>query len=103
MSAWEQDRETWLGYVARMEEEFHEHAGYGAQVWRMSWQGLGDFERAFRGPWTQIREYVTTEFREWIEEYDVERVTISEWRERQRAEREAEKNSFEDWLALQPF
>ncbi len=97
------DVETWLGYVARVEAEFLEHAGFGAQYWLESWTGSGDFERVMTGPWHVLRRHVTTELREWFDEYFVERVTITEWRARCRAERQAERHAYLEWLAEQPF
>ena len=103
------DIESWHGYLARMEEEFYEHAGFAAQIWRMEFKGGTSFERAFVGPWHTVRPWVTTEFREWIDEYDVERVTLTEWIRRRRAEREIERMAYEDeisWaclMAMEPF
>ena len=94
------DVETWLGYVSRLETEFLAHAGYGANLWQDTWAGQTDFERVMTGPWHIVRAHVTTELREWFDEYDTERVTLTEWRKRMREERERE---YFDWLDNQPF
>lgn len=49
----------------------------------------GDSElAAFSGPWHVIRKHLTTEFRQWVEEYEAtERMTPTEWRAAQIAER----------------
>lgn len=102
------DIESWQGYLARMEEDFHEHAG-PSPIWRDGFTGGTSFERAFVGPWHTVRRHVTTEFREWIEEYYVERVTLTEWISRRRAEREAEQldweeeNSWASLMQMEPF
>lgn len=45
-------------------------------------------EAAFSGPWHVVRAHVTTEFRQWVEENEgTERLTLSQWRQRQAEER----------------
>lgn len=97
------DLEAWRGYLARLEAEYAEHTGENGRVWLESFTGGSSFERAFTGPWSHIRAHVTTEFRQWIEEYDVERLTLSQWVVRQRADREKERLEYLDWLDSQPF
>jgi hypothetical protein len=57
---------------------------------RTQWEYAGgDSElAAFSGPWHVVRKHVTTEFRQWVEEYDgTKRLTLSQWRAEQIAER----------------
>jgi hypothetical protein len=81
------DRIAYAGYVQARLEDFWQHAGHNAFVW--------DFAKlqhapcrprdtsdagAFKGPWRNVKNYVTTEFREWVDEYYAERKTFAEWR-----------------------
>lgn len=61
---------------------------YGRKRTRFDYVG-GDSElAAFSGPWHVIRPHLTTEFRQWVEEYEgSERLTFSQWRARGIAER----------------
>ncbi len=98
-----QDVEAWHGYLSRMAAEWSEHTAGESYVWAPEWQGSATFERAFVGAWQNIRGKVTREFRQWIEEGDVERITITTWIARARADRERERIEWEDWLDSQPF
>ena len=95
------DVETWLGYVAACEAAYAEHTAGNGRVWLETWTGAGDFERAWTGNWERVRAAVTPEFRQWVEEYGIERVTLSSWIQRARAEREAERN-VGGWVEIEP-
>lgn len=100
----ERDRIEYAGYVARRLEEFWIHAP-GAFVWKESYSIAKGQVRArlkadsdvFVGPWHAVRPHVTTEFREWIDEYCEERLTFSEWQAAQRHERERERIAREEY------
>lgn len=86
------DRETYAGYVASRLAAFTEHAGDTARVWdfdamQRARRPFAEDADAFKGPWRDVRPYVTTEFREWIDEYSAERLTCSEWHAAQLDER----------------
>ncbi|MGF3056160.1 hypothetical protein [Microbacterium sp. YY-01] len=53
-------------------------------------RGLSGEQAAYTGPWHVIRKHVTAEFREWVEEHrGTERLTLSQWRARDKRERDA--------------
>ncbi|WP_100813031.1 hypothetical protein [Microbacterium lacus] len=96
------DLESWRGYLARQESRFYDACGGGTYIWDRAavdratrrgktFRGL-DIEGAYTGPWHTVRPYVTAEFREWVESDSrgdqIERLTLSEWVERERVERE---------------
>jgi hypothetical protein len=104
------DREQYDAWVAARLIDFHEHAGMGAFVWKSSYslaaggsaRGVRGVERAdadaFRGPWHTVRPYVTTEFREWIEEYNAPRLTFAEWQAEAIHARKRERERARDYL-----
>ena len=91
------DVEAWRVYVAGELARFYAHCEGDAYVWQSTPAaerlrarlGRGDAgEAAFTGPWHVIRPHVTGEFRQWVEEYEAtERLTLSQWRAAQVAER----------------
>lgn len=87
------DRIAYAEYVAGRLRAFHVHAGDTARVWdygKALAHGRGTKRTdadAFKGPWRVVRPYVTTEFREWIDEHDAERLTFAEWQAVERAAR----------------
>lgn len=97
-------RESYAGYVVMRLNAFREHAGDTARVWdfpklvaaRRSMRV--DEADAFKGPWRNVRPYVTTEFREWVEEYNAERLTFSEWQRARMEEQRAEKSRQRDYM-----
>lgn len=89
----------WQEYVTLELERFAEHTAGNGRVWadtaraarKLAARRAGSPEEyAFTGPWHTVRPYVTLEFRQWVEEYEAtERLTLSEWIERDRRERAA--------------
>lgn len=87
----------WQEYVTLELERFGEHTGGNGRVWdntpravrKLAARRAGSPEEyAFTGPWRTVRPYVTLEFRQWVEEYEgTDRLTLSEWIERDRAAR----------------
>jgi hypothetical protein len=61
---------------------------HGRERTRFEYVG-GDSElAAFSGPWHVIAKHLTTEFRQWVEEYEAtDRLTLSDWRAAQIAAR----------------
>lgn len=98
----DRDRETYAGYLAEMESRFADHTAGNGRVWLQS-APWGSFGAAFRGTWGSVRRYVTPEFRQWVEEYGVDRLTFSQWQETARREREREALSAEiTWVEIEP-
>lgn len=102
----EADREAYLGYVTAELAKFREHAGVHSFVWdaeklqrarRLAPMDTSD-EGVFVGPWRVVRSYVTTEYREYVEQYYASRMTFSEWKARAVAERAAEAQRQSDYL-----
>lgn len=102
----ELDRAEYLGYVTAQLAKFREHAGVHSFVWdaaklqrarRLAPMDTSD-EGAFSGPWRVVRNYVTTEFREWVEQYYAERLTFSEWKRRAIEARNDEAQRVRDYL-----
>lgn len=96
------DVETWQGYVSAMESAYAAHTEGNGRVWLESFKGGSSFERAFVGPWHTVRAHVTTEFRQWLEEYGIERVTLTRWIQRARAERAREAEETGGWVEIEP-
>lgn len=100
MSVYRDDFNSWAEYVAGELARFYDHAGgvtylfqntprANAYLARAAARGLTTEQAAFYGASQQVRNLVTAEFRQWwIEHWGTERITLSEWRERARAERE---------------
>ncbi|KJL45561.1 hypothetical protein [Microbacterium trichothecenolyticum] len=90
------DRDAWETYVRGEIARFYDHCDGITYIWqntptadkRVAQLG-GDSElAAFSGPWHVIAKHLTTEFRQWVEEYEAtERLTFSEWRAAQIAAR----------------
>jgi hypothetical protein len=107
----DEDKRTFAGYVAASMEKLASHILDGS--WRQD-QVQGDIEiwneRAnsgridtsygalFRGPWHVTRKYVTTEVRQFFEEFDNPRMTFTEWRAECIASRERERTRELDYL-----
>lgn len=100
MTRAEADREEFAGYVTAQLEAFRQHAGVHSFVWdaakltrarHLAPRDTSD-AGAYVGAWHVVRAYVTTEFREWVEQYYANRQTFSEWRARAIAERAAAAN-----------
>lgn len=93
------DLAEWQEYVRLELQRYGEHTGDTGYIWADTPAAarhaarsriLDPGERAFTGAWHTVRPYVTLEFRQWVEEYKgTERLTLSQWLERQRAERDA--------------
>lgn len=90
------DYDSWTTYVAGEVARFHEECGGDSYLWANTPEAARYLSRsrgssdiaAFSGPWHIVRKHVTTEFRQWVEENErSERLTLSAWRERERAER----------------
>jgi hypothetical protein len=90
------DVDAWNAYVAGEVARFFQHCEGTTYIWQATPEAEraiarngGDSERAaFTGPWHIIRKHLTTEFRQWVEEYEgTERITPTEWRARQVAGR----------------
>jgi hypothetical protein len=90
------DEAAWREYVAVEIQKFYDHCDGETYIWahteaaaRVVARLGGDSEQAaFRGPWHVIRKHLMTEFRQWVEEYEgTERLTPTEWRAQQIAER----------------
>lgn len=92
----------WREYVAGEVARFYEHTDGVTYIWAhtpaaaavcarlQAARGAGgtDAEAAFSGPWHVVRKHVTTEFRQWVEEYEAtERLTLSEFTERAKVAR----------------
>ncbi|MCI2958235.1 hypothetical protein MN032_11050 [Agromyces atrinae] len=60
-------------------------------------------EDVFSGPWHTVRPYVTTEFREWVDEYYARRLTFTEWQREARAARVAEAARVRDYVDSAEF
>ena len=100
MSTYRDDFASWSEYVAGELARFYDHAGgvtylfqntprANAYLARATARGLTTEQAAFYGAPQQVRNLVTSEFRQWwIEHWGTERITLSEWREQARAERE---------------
>lgn len=100
MTRAEMDREEFAGYVTAQLDAFRQHAGVHSFVWdaaklqrarHLAPRDTSD-EGAYVGAWHVVRAYVTTEFREWVEQYYANRQTFSEWKARAVAERAAAAN-----------
>lgn len=87
---------AWQEYVAGELARFYDECGGDAYLWadtvaagRYLSRARGNSgEAAFSGPWHVVRAHVTTEFRQWVEENErTERLTLSQWRQRQAEER----------------
>ena len=103
MSAKREDIESWLSHVEFELRKFRDSEGETARVWLPEHEdkryrtgsNVGAFDdvgicAAYSGPWRTVRNYVTREFRQFVEESRIaERVTFADWREIKRAEREA--------------
>lgn len=95
------DYDAWATYVAGECERFYAHTEGVTYIFantpkaarylaRCEARGTSSEQAAFTGAWHVVRGLVTTEFRQWVEEYEgTERVTFSEWRERSKDERDA--------------
>ena len=103
------DRQDYAGYVAARLVAFREHAGWSARVWdfgklKAARKSLtredGD---SFKGPWRTVRPYVTTEFREWVDEYNAERLTFAEWLQVAREVRREQSQRERDYLESVEF
>lgn len=103
----EADREEFAGYVTAQLEAFRKREGELTFVWdaakllkarHLAPRDTSD-EGAFVGAWHVVRAYVTTEFREWVEQYGARRLTFSEWKARAVAERAALANERADYEA----
>lgn len=90
------DVEAWETYVRGEVAKFYDHCDGVTYIWahtaaadRMVARLGGDSElAAFSGPWHVVRKHMTTEFVQWVDEYEgTERLTFSQWRERRAAER----------------
>lgn len=90
------DHDSWTTYVAGEVARFYAECGGASYLWADTAEAARYLSRsrgtsdvaAFSGPWHIVRKHVTTEFRQWVEENEgTERLTLSAWRERQRAER----------------
>lgn len=102
----ENDREQFAGYVSNELAKFRDHAGVHSFVWdaeklsrarRLAPMDTSD-EGVFVGPWRVVRNYVTTEYREYVEQYFASRLTFTEWKARAIAERAAESQRQNDYL-----
>lgn len=91
------DVAVWETYVRGELERFYAHCEGVTYIWahtpaaeRLVSRLGGDGElSAFKGPWHVIRGHVTSEFRQWVEEYEAtERLTFSEWQARAVTERQ---------------
>jgi hypothetical protein len=90
------DRDEWETYVRGEVARFYAHCDGITYIWahteaadkRVAQLG-GDSElAAFSGPWHVIAKHLTTEFRQWVEEYEAtDRLTLSDWRAAQIAAR----------------
>lgn len=107
MTRAECDREEFAGYVTAQLEAFRKREGDLTFVWdaakllkarHLAPRDTSD-EGAFVGAWHVVRAYVTTEFREWVEQYGARRLTFSEWKARAIAERAALANERADYEA----
>lgn len=99
MSIQGKDFDTWATYVATECERFYGHTDGVTYIFantpkaarhiaRCAARGVNTEQAAFTGAWHVVRSLVTTEFRQWVEEYEAsERVTFSQWRERAKSDR----------------
>lgn len=97
------DRTAYSEYVTLEYQKFLDHTGGAGYVW--SENRLARVHRtmppardAWRGPWRNVRPYVTTEFRQWIEEHWIERLTFSEWQTARIHERREAVESKRDYI-----
>lgn len=94
------DYVAWSEYVAGELEKFYAHTdgitylfqntpAADRYIARYAKRGITSEQAAFSGPWHVARKHVTTEFQQWVEEYEgTDRLTLSQWRDRARAERD---------------
>lgn len=97
-----EDREQYDAWVAGQLERF---TAEGQDVWdtaKLARAGMAakhDSE-AYRGPWRNVRPYVTEEFRLWVEDQKDQdrhvRWTFQEWQAAMRAERSRERSAAQD-------
>lgn len=86
---------AWQSYVTAELARFAEHTGGTGRLWAQTPHAAryvdkrragSPEEYAFTGPWHIVRKYVTTEFRQWVEEFEAtERLTLAQHAERERA------------------
>ena len=79
-----QDRIEYAEYLDGQYADWMEHTGGVGYIWYFpaltrAGKPVPAPLDAWRGPWRNVRPYVTTEFRQWIEEHSIARVTFSEW------------------------
>ncbi|WP_136057258.1 hypothetical protein [Microbacterium sp. K24] len=99
MSIHKGDYVAWAEYVVGESARFYDHCEGVTYIFadtpaakrylaRCATRGASSEEAAFTGAWHVVRKLVTTEFRQWVEEYEAtERLTFSQWRERAKEER----------------
>lgn len=86
---------AWQRYVSGELARYAEHTGGTGRLWAQNPHASRFVEKrragspeeyAFTGPWHIVRKYVTTEFRQWVEEFEAtERLTLAQHAERERA------------------
>lgn len=98
----ERDRADYRAWLERSYSDWLDHTGGTGYIWDEAALHRARRETptaldAWRGPWRTVRPYVTTEFRQWIEEHDTSRLTFAEWQTRAKAERAAQSQAVTDW------
>ncbi|MCZ4066450.1 hypothetical protein O1W71_02050 [Microbacterium sp. H37-C3] len=88
---------AWQEYVRLDLARYAEHTGGTGQLWSDRPESLRFLARrragstdeyAYTGPWHIVRKHVTTEFRQWVEEFEAsERLTLTDYAAKLRAER----------------
>lgn len=93
------DYESWVEYVTNELAAFYEHTegvtyifdhspASAKYVARWHKRGMSTELAAFSGPWHVVRKLVTTEYRQWVEEYEAtDRLTYTQWVERAKNDR----------------
>lgn len=97
------DRQAYDEHVALQYAAWLEHTGGVGYIWdekalHRAGKVAPSALEAWAGPWRNVRPYVATEFRQWIEEHFLERVTFSEWQAVRIQERREAKESQRDYL-----
>jgi hypothetical protein len=106
------DRIAYAGYIERMLTDFRLAHGENAHVWNNELLNtsrrvpvtLDTSDRgAWRGPWHIARKWVSTEFRVWIDEYQIPRLTFTEWQAEAIATRQAEADREREYTESPDF
>lgn len=98
-----QDRIDYDTYLAGQYAAWLEHTSGSGYIWdaralARAGRDVPTALDAWRGPWRNVRPYVSTEFRQWVEEHFLDRVTFAEWQAQRIQERRETAETKRDYV-----